>query len=117
MDSEAQGESSTFRAQELVASAGRWWRAAVTTRSAACAPIPAPSEESTSGSVLGLSRDKAGFLGFRMAQKEPQIRLPSDIGSAGGAWEFEGDQLSPRPHEPPSGYRGWYQLKLGETWR
>ena len=92
-------------------SAGTWLRATMALRVASCAAMQHESEPQLGASLLSLARQKGTSL---LSVKKQEIRLPSDIGGAGAAFEFDSDNLSPRPHERPSGYRGWYQLRLGE---
>mmetsp|Transcript_24156 Transcript_24156/g.57537 ORF Transcript_24156/g.57537 Transcript_24156/m.57537 type:complete len:103 (+) Transcript_24156:248-556(+) len=96
----------TSGAGDWAESAGTWLRATMGPRPAACAAMQQSDAPPLGGSLLAMARQN-GF--FSLASKKLEIRLPSD------AFEFDSDNLSPRPHEPPSGYRGWYMLKLGES--
>eukprot|EP00286_Rhodomonas_abbreviata_P011885 CAMPEP_0181326998 /NCGR_PEP_ID=MMETSP1101-20121128/21836_1 /TAXON_ID=46948 /ORGANISM="Rhodomonas abbreviata, Strain Caron Lab Isolate" /LENGTH=78 /DNA_ID=CAMNT_0023435567 /DNA_START=222 /DNA_END=458 /DNA_ORIENTATION=+ len=42
-----------------------------------------------------------------------RLRRASDAGADADSCDMH--PISPRPHEIPSGYRGWYKLKLGEN--
>ena len=46
------------------------------------------------------------------AKSFDRLRRASDAGADADSCDMH--PLSPRPHEIPSGYRGWYMLKLGQ---
>eukprot|EP00282_Hemiselmis_andersenii_P011791 CAMPEP_0114146806 /NCGR_PEP_ID=MMETSP0043_2-20121206/20761_1 /TAXON_ID=464988 /ORGANISM="Hemiselmis andersenii, Strain CCMP644" /LENGTH=202 /DNA_ID=CAMNT_0001241285 /DNA_START=136 /DNA_END=741 /DNA_ORIENTATION=+ len=61
-----------------------------------------------------LSEEEERDLMLRLQKIEGNLRRPSDAAADGtlqGSWDQS--QLSPRPHEPPSGFRAWYLLGLG----
>mmetsp|Transcript_33623 Transcript_33623/g.78846 ORF Transcript_33623/g.78846 Transcript_33623/m.78846 type:complete len:277 (+) Transcript_33623:137-967(+) len=88
---------------------------------------PPPQQEPESGRstpavAAGLDAEQLGAImskldAMEMSGARPSVRIrrPSDCGL--DMEDRTGGELSPRPHEAPSGYRAWYLLGLGDESR